>query len=341
MTRRTGDHWSEPVNIRPVNTAENDYFLTVTLRSIAYVTMAGERGNQAIGEIRLPSEYRLSNVIVTQGTIRDEEGNNLNAEIRAYNRTTEEYEYRRRLSTSDDNFIMILPEGAVYDVAYNELRLDKMYESELVDATELAAPKRQYPNIVLKDFEDGMTFGLSGVDFKPGSIELNEDSKLELDRLVRILERHKEFNIEVGVYQKVYREDIAMSHEDMTETRYDTAIVYEEPIRIDTLNNSRLDELIQQINAELQATIQDTAMASVYMARMSSLVPVQVHKVSSTYHNDRTASQAAVVKESLINEGLAAERIITAGYRDGEPPVKFPADQDRLVVVKLISSEPN
>jgi outer membrane protein OmpA-like peptidoglycan-associated protein len=339
MTKRSGDHWSEPVNIEPVNTKGNDYFLTVTLRSIAYLTMEGERGNQAIGEIRLPAEYRLSDVIVTQGTIQDEEGNNLSAEVRAFNKTTQQYEYHRRVTAADENFIMILPEGAVYDVAYNELRLEKMYESEVVDATELVAAKRRYPNIVLKDFEDDMTISLSGVDFEPGSIELIAGSKLEIDRLVRILKRHKEFNIEVGVYQKAYKQDVAMSHEDLTEVRYDTAIVYEEPIRIDTLNNNRLDELIQQINAELQATIQDTAMANVYMARMSSLVPVEVHKVKTTYHNDRTASQAAKVKESLIEEGLAEERILTVGFRDDEPPVAFPADQDRLVVVKFVSAD--
>jgi uncharacterized protein YjaZ len=80
-------------------------------------------------------------------------------------------------------------------------------------------------------------------------------------------------------------------------------------------------------------------MANVYMARMSSLVPVEVHKVKTTYHNDRTASQAAKVKETLIEEGLTEERILTVGFRDDEPPVAFPADQERLVVVKFISAD--
>jgi hypothetical protein len=337
MTRRTGTHWSEPVNIEPVNTSKNDYFLTVSLRSIAFTTMDGENGNRAIGEIRLPREYRLSNVIVTQGTIRDEEGNNLNAEIRALNKETGEYEYRKRLSPADDNFIMILPEGAVYDVAYNELRLEKMYQSEVIDATDLIAPKRQYPNIVLKDIEEGMTVGLTGVDFEPTTNQFVAGSKFELDRLVRILERHPEIDIEIGVYQKAYREAEEKTNEDLTEIRFDTAMVYEEPIRIDTLNNSNLDELIRKINEELQATIEDTAMANIYMARMSSLVPVEVVKIKSIYHNDRTEKQALAVRDSLVSEGLAAERFQITGYRDAEPPVRFPSQQDRFVVVKLLS----
>jgi OOP family OmpA-OmpF porin len=338
MTRRSGSHWSDPVNIKPVNTAENDYFLTVSLRSIAFLTMEGERGNQAVGEIRLPPEYRLSNVIVTQGTIRDEEGNSLNAEIRAYNKVTEEYEYRRRLTTADDNFIMILPEGAVYDVAYNELRLNKMFQSEIVDATDLVAPKREYPNIVLRDLEAGMTIGLNGVDFEPSGVELIAGSSLELNRLAKVLERHPDFNIEVGVYQKVYKEDVDLSDEDLTEVRFDTTVVYEEPIRIDTLNNNSLDELIRKINEELQATIEDTAKANVYMARMSSLVPVRVEKVTSMYHNDRTEKQAAKVSDALVAEGLAVERITTRGFRDASSPIQFPTNQDRLVVVKLVSA---
>ena len=339
MTRRPGEHWSEPVNIEPVNTPENNYFLTVTLRSIAYLTMAGEKGIQAIGELRLPPEYRLTNVIFTQGTIRDEAGNSLNAEIRAYNKSTKELEYRRRLTPADDDFIMILSEGAVYDVAYNELRLEKMYQSEIIDATDLVAPKRQFPNIVLKDFEDGMTVALSGVDFKPAATELVDDSALELDRLVRILKRHADFNIELGVYQKSYLETEIPGNEDLTEVRYDTAVIYEEPIRIDTLNNSTLDALIQKINEELQATIQDTALANVYMARMSSLIPVEVSKVKSIYHNDRCEKQAERVKEILVERGLEGERISTMGYRDLEPPVQFPVDQERLVVVKLTLKE--
>lgn len=337
MTRRTGTHWSEPVNIEPVNTSENDYFLTVSLRSIAFVTMPGENGNQAIGQIRLPREYRLNNVIVTQGSIKDEEGNNLNAEVRAYNKQTGEYEYRKRLSPADESFIMILPEGAVYDVAYNELRLEKMYQSEQIDATELVAPKRQYPNIVLKDFEAGMTVGMSGLDFNPGTSNLVTGSELEIGRLVRILDRHPELQIEIGVYQKSYLEDSVMSDADLTEVRFDTTVVYEEPIRIDTLDNSSLDELIQIINKELQATIQDTARANIYMARMSSLIPVEVLRVRTIYHNDRTLKQALVIKDSLVANGLAPERIAIAGYRDAEPPVRFPAQQDRLVVFKLLS----
>lgn len=337
MTRRTGSHWSEPVNIEPVNTPENDYFLSATLRSIAFVTIEGENGNQAIGEIRLPAEYRINNVIVTQGTIRDEEGNNLNAEIRAYNLTTKEYEYRRRLNQADDDFIMILPEGAVYDVAYSERRLDKMYESEIIDATELIAPRREYPNIVLKDFEEGMTVALSGLDFEPGTSQLIAGVDLEIGRLSRILKRHPELNIEIGVYQGSYKEDSVMSDEDLTEVRYDTTLVYEEPIRIDTLNNSTLDELIRKINEELQATIQDTAMANVYLARMSSLVPVQIQKIKATYHNDRTTKQANVISDSLVNEGLEEGRIEVKGYRDTEPPVQYPAKQDRLVVIKLLT----
>ena len=338
MTRRSGSHWSEPVNIEPVNTNDNDYFLTVTLRSIAYLTMKGERGNQAIGEIRLPAEYRLNNVIVTQGTVRDEEGNNLSAEIRAYNKETKEYEFRRRLSTADDYFIMILPGGAVYDVAYNELRLNKMYHSEIIDATELVAPMRQYPNIVLKDLEAGMNFRLNGVDFEPGTSQLTEGSIMEIDRLARVMDRHPDFNIEVGVYQKSYLEDEFRSNEDLTEEKFDTTVVYEQPIRIDTLNNSTLDDLIRRINNELQATIQDTAMANIYLARMSSLIPVEVQKVRTVYHNDRSEKQATMVKESLVNEGLVPDKITVVGYRDEQPPVPFPPQQDRLVVVKLISA---
>jgi len=340
MTKRTGTHWSEPVNIEPVNTAENDYFLSATLRSIAYITMEGEKnGQRAIGEVRLPNAYRLNHVIVSQGTIKDEEGNRLNADIRAFNLTTEEYEYRYRMTSSDEDFVMILPEGAVYDVTYGDSRLEKMYQAERIDATDLVAPRREYPNIVLRNFEAGLNVGLYGIEFEEGSVEMVPESELEIDRLARILQQHNNYNIEIGVYQKEYREDVIMSDEDLTELRIDTTIVYEEPIRIDTLNSNRLDELIKQINEELAATILDTAMANVYMARMTSLIPVQVQKLTSTYHNDRTESQGLKVKSDLVDRGIAFNRINVVGYRDADPPVSFPTGQDRVVVLRILPSE--
>ena len=337
MSKRSGEHWSEPVNVEPVNTSENDFFLSVSMRSIAFLTREDDKGKKGVAELRLPPEFRLDNVIIAQGTIKDQEGNNLAAEVRVFNKESNEYEVRLRLGSSDEDFTMIMPEGAVYDVAYSEQRQNKMYKSELVDATEMVSPRRELPKIVLPDLEEGLTFSLTGVGFEPNTTQLAEGYDKELSRLTRVLEVNPEIRIEIGTYQKYYIEDTTVTNEDLTETRQDTTYTRKAAIRIDTLGNTEMDNLIKRLNQELSNTLSDTTIANLYLARMAAVDSISVQEILIVYHNDRSEAQAEVVKESLINEGIGETRVTSVGYRDAEPPVNFPANTDRMVVVKLLS----
>ena len=251
MTKRTGDHWSEPVNIEAVNTPEDDLFLSATMRSIAYITTTTDKGKKAIAELRLPAEFRLENMIIRQGLIKDEEGNNLAADVRAFNLNEQTYEVRMRTSTATGGYIMILPGGAKYDVSYNEIRLNKLYHSELVDATDLSAPRREYPNFTLFDLRAGLTFPLNVFGFKEFTSEVDENSSLELARLTRLLKQYPELNIEINAYQKIYIEDSFPATEDLTELRVDTLVAYESAIRVDTMASEQKDSLSMEINNAL------------------------------------------------------------------------------------------
>ena len=341
MTKRTGNHWSEPVNIEAVNTAKDDLFLSATMRSIAYITITSDKGRKAIAEIRLPKEYRLENMIIRQGTIKDEAGNNLAAEVRAYNLDEQAYEVRMRTSTATGGYIMILPGGARYDVSYNEIRLNKLYHSELVDATDLAAPRREYPNLTLLDIEEGLSFPLNVFGFKQFTSEIDENSSHELARLTRLLNQYPEMDIEISAYQKNYIEDATPVNEDLTELRIDTLVDYEPAIRVDTMANAQKDALISQINDALSATVQDTTLANIYLARMATIDSVEVQKLVNTYHNDRTTAQAEAVKASLIEGGIEEQRLQAAGYKDEIPDIEFPSGLDRMIVIRLLNNPQN
>ena len=341
MTKRTGDHWSEPVNIETINTSNDDFYLSVSLRSIAFYTSTTDKGKRAIVQQRLAEPYQIENVIVSQGTVKDEDGNTLAAEVRAYNLMEKAYEVSMRTSVADGNFIIILPEGAEYDVSYSDVRLNKLYQSELVDAKELVAPRRQYPNIILKDLVAGTTFPLNVFNFKQYSSEIDEFSTLELNRLARLLKRYPGLNIEVGTYQKTYLEDSLQSVEDLTEIRRDTFLVYEQAIRVDTMENQQKDSLLVTINNELATVWNDTSIANVLLKRMAAIDSVQVEKESITYHNDRTLAQAEAVKTYLMVEGIAEDRIQTTGNKDSMPPVPFLGNKDRMVVIKFLNNPTN
>ena len=341
MTKRTGDHWSEPVNIEAVNTPEDDLFLSATMRSIAYITTTTDKGKKAIAELRLPAEFRLENMIIRQGIIKDEEGNNLAADVRAFNLDEQTYEVRMRTSTATGGYIMILPGGARYDVSYNEIRLNKLYHSELVDATDLAAPRREYPNLTLFDLRAGLTFPLNVFGFKEFTSEVDENSSLELARLTRLLKQYPELNIEINAYQKIYNEDSFPATEDLTELRVDTLVAYESAIRVDTMASEQKDSLIMEINNALSATVLDTVMANIYLERMATFDSVQVQKLVNTYHNDRTTAQAEAVKTSLVEGGIEELRLQAAGFRDEVPELEFPSGMERMIVIRLLNEPQN
>ena len=341
MTRRTGDHWSEPVNVEAVNTPKDDLFLSATMRSIAYVTTTTDNGKKAIAELRLPEQFRLENMIIRQGTIKDEAGNNLAADVRAFNLDEQTFEVRMRTSTASGSYIMILPGGAKYDVSYNEIRLNKLYHSELVDATNLVAPRREYPNLTLPDLREGLTFPLNVFGFKQFTSEVDENSTHELARLTRLLKQYPDLKIEIGAYQKTYSEDSIPANEDLTELKVDTLIAYEPAIRVDIMANEQKDSLIFEINNALSATVLDSTIANIYLARMSTSDSVEVHKTMNTYHNDRTTAQAEAVKESLVEAGIDELRIHTIGYKDDLPSVEFANGNDRMIVIRLLNEPLN
>jgi len=337
MTKRTGDHWSEPINVEAVNTAEDDLFLSATMRSIAYITTTSDKGKKTIAELRLPEQFRLENMIIRQGTIKDQEGNSLAAEVRAYNLNEDTYEVRMRTSSATGAYIMILPEGALYDVSYSEIRLNKLYHSELVDATDLVAPRREYPNLILQDIRQDASFPLHVFGFKQFTSDIDLNSSMEISRLTRLLNQYPKLNIEISAYQKNYLEDSIPSAEDLTELRIDTLLAYEPAIRVDKMASSQKDSLLYEINDVLSSTVLDTTLANTYLQRMATLESVQVQKLSNIYHNDRTIAQAESVRTRLIEKGIADNRLQAVGYSDDIPSVEFPAGKDRMIVIRLLN----
>jgi outer membrane protein OmpA-like peptidoglycan-associated protein len=70
---------------------------------------------------------------------------------------------------------------------------------------------------------------------------------------------------------------------------------------------------------------------------MAAVDSVQVQRLTTKYHNNRTPSQAEAVKQGLVKEGVAENRIKVVGYKDEEPPLPFDLNQDRVVVVKFLN----
>jgi hypothetical protein len=341
MTKRTGDHWSEPVNVDVVNTVDDDLIFSSSMRTKVYFNTTTAKGTIAIAEVRLPERFRLENVIIKQGVIKDEGGNPLAGDVRIYNLDEQTFEGRVKTSGNNGGFLIVLPEGVRYDVSYNEAKTSKLYKSELIDARKLTSSRREYPNIILLDLADGLNFPLKIFGFKPFSSQIEEYSSMEITRLTKLLKQNPQLNIEIGAYQKSYIEEPEKLSDELTELRVDTTFVFEQAIRIDTLANEQKDSLLLSINEVLAGTIEDTLHAYRVLDRMAAIDSVEVLHLSNTYHNDRSLAQANAVQLSLIEKGIDPSRLQYFGYRDENPPVEFLAEKERMIVIKLIENRNN
>ena len=336
MSRRDGENWGDPMNVGFANSEINDQFMSVSLRNdIAYFTKKDDRGFGAIVQSSIPEQFRPDNVIMIMGYTKDESGNPIQAEIRINDYIEGKLKGRVISDAKDGSFTAVLPSGRTYEVNYSERSGNRIFYTELVDANNLRGSKRVYPTIVLQPVAPGLALPLTAVRFDSLSSRVSTTSNYEILRLVRLLKKHPNLNVEIDVYQKEYLEDSLPSSDDLTELKIDTVITYDTTIRVDTLTNNDKDSLLADINDTLMHSINDTTIVNNYLARMSGIDSVEVVTLKHTYHNDRSLLQAESIKKSLVDKGIPEERIEAVGFKEEDPPTPFIKTDDRMVFIKL------
>lgn len=335
MTRKDDENWSDPVNVGFVNSDINDQFISVSLRNdIAFFTKKDERGFGSVVQSPLPRDFRPDNVVMIMGHINDVNGDPLTAEVRI-----NDYEAGKLVSyvvsnAKDGSYTAVLPAGCLYEVSYSERSGTKTFISDIIDTRELRGSRRTYPTIVIQEVRSGMTLPMNAVSFEPFSTRIDARSNGEILRLVRLLKKNPELNIEIEVYQKEYMQDTLPS-EDLTELQVDTVITYDTRIRVDTLTNASKDSLLSEINDTLMYSINDTTIVNNYLARMAGIDSVEVVSLQHIYSNYRAELQAERIKKVLVEKGITEDRVVTAGFKEIDPPTPFMSDTNRMVFVKF------
>jgi outer membrane protein OmpA-like peptidoglycan-associated protein len=194
--------WSEPVNIgKEINTTENDIGYHITTKGeIAYFsTLNFEKGLNLYNlySITLPYIARPEPVAMIRGIIRDENDNNLDADIIWTDLETGKDLGRLKSNPQDGSFFIALPLGKNYDIHaekdgyfpvsknMNLKFLDSAIEDDInivLFSKEKILNKFIKLNIVFFDFNKDMLKG---------------ESNVELTRLLKLVRELSEYNIEI------------------------------------------------------------------------------------------------------------------------------------------------
>jgi outer membrane protein OmpA-like peptidoglycan-associated protein len=214
--------WSQPVNLgKEINTPDNDWgYQFPASGDKAYFAVSNRSdgfGGSDIYSIGLPPAVKPGTVITIYGTVTDPEGTFLSADIRWNDLDAGKEVGEATSDPQNGEFVIILPGGGRY--AYFAEKPGYMGESEHVDLTEdlgyreyaldiVLYPIPQAPEVVVEEPEPPVlvpvepevvaVIRMNNIFFDFDKATLRSESRLELDRWVRMLNENPAISLEIA-----------------------------------------------------------------------------------------------------------------------------------------------
>jgi hypothetical protein len=277
LTRREGDTWSEPIALEFVNTPGNNQFVSATSTGRYLMTeMMGRMATELV-QLLFPPDVKPKGVMKIEGKVVG-----LNPPTAGYVNLFDADTFAKINSVRPDNtgsFLLYMKEGTRYTVTVDPEQDNFTFYIRDFDLKEGKVNTIEKMEATLKPLAAGDEMVLSRVAFKPYTAELEESSKLQLDKVARMMKGNpgSKFAIEVDLYG--FMKDSIASDSDLTESVQDTA----------------------------HYTVTQTQIDSTGMQVVNSHDSVAV---ITTYHNDRTVEQALQIVNYLIEQGVPSSGLL-------------------------------
>ncbi len=203
LSRRLDDswtNWSEPENLGPsINTPEFDAYFTIPASGDFAYLVSGENshGKADIWRIKLPDVLKPRPVVLVYGKVLNSETKEpIKANITYRLLETNEEVGIASSNPEDGSYKIILPAGTVY--SFMASKKGVITVSENIDLTEIKKYKEIERNLYLTPIKKGQTVHLNNLFFVTGKSEINNWSYPELVRLIDLLKKHPNMEIEIA-----------------------------------------------------------------------------------------------------------------------------------------------
>ncbi len=203
VTRRLDDtwtNWSEPQNLGPsINTKGFDAYYSITASGEwAYFssTNTTDKSND-IYRIRLQEAAKPKAVVLVKGNVYNAKTNEpIEASIFYESLTTGKEIGEARSKAKDGYYSIVLAAGEKYGFRATAKGFASI--SQNIDLTNLDDYEEITRNLHLVPLEKGQTVQLNNVFFEYDKTEINQETNLELDRLVKLMNEYPNMIIEIG-----------------------------------------------------------------------------------------------------------------------------------------------
>ena len=197
--------WSEPVNLgRAINGVGSDWGYRVnTAGTTAYFAAENLPGSHGMSDIyahELPQALRPLQVATIRGTVTSDKGDPLQAQIKWEDLSTGKVVGELNSDLETGEFFITLPLGKNY--GYYADKEGYYPVARNIDLRETESGVDIEVNIVLTPIEqiaeEGASIRLNNIFFDVNKATLKEESKAELDRFAKLLERFPNSKIEIS-----------------------------------------------------------------------------------------------------------------------------------------------
>jgi len=294
-TKLVNGQWSAPLPLDFANTAKDDQYVSATSAGRYLLRdMPGTRENELV-ELLFPPEVKPKGTIKIEGIVSGP-ANVTGAFVSVYDFVSN----RRVFSTKpgkEGGFVVYVNEGGIYDLSIDPELDNYTFYSKKFDMTSEKFSLVEKVTATIKPLTSGDEIELSGISYKPYSSELSTSSSQELRRLVRLIQGNPSVYFSIQVSLLGFEQDSVRSNPDFTEVKRDTIKI---PVtyRVDSVTTAVRDSLV----------------------------------IKSTFHNDRSLTQAKTVFNYLVSQGIPAGKLACSGKAMAEA-----IPEKRKVLVSVIA----
>lgn len=204
MTEGDGKTWTKPENLGyPLNTHEDQVGLFVTADGkkgfySVEERVEKDRRRSAMYECEIPEQLsaRFKRANVLKGLVTDAKTRQpLEADVELFNLKTNQLEGRVASDPATGAYAVVLPEGGEYAVTVS--RTGYFFKSLSFDFSAKAGADKHL-DLPLEPLKKDAREALNNVFFESGKWDLDEKSKPELDKLVRLLKANPALRLEIS-----------------------------------------------------------------------------------------------------------------------------------------------
>ncbi|MBX2843381.1 MAG: hypothetical protein KTR26_16535 [Flammeovirgaceae bacterium] len=340
MSKQSYGIWSDPVPYNFINSEGDDQYISVPARSDLLVFSMKQNDKDKLVMAKIPEEIQPEKVLQVKGKVLDAaSGGAIKATIQVFDPVKQELIQLMRTDLRDGSFYMLLKDGAKYDFSVTPADKRYFFASKMFDLTGLERFTAEKEDILLEIPQSGSSVVLNNIIFQPNSIQLSEESTLELKRLFLYLKHNPNSKIEIGAHLGEYLEDSIQSNPDLTEVIIDTIEnVLEADSLVLTIGNDSL------INKDTTFTVVNDTMMNINEEKLDEGIlnntdsleekvyePKFIYKY--TYHNDRSEQEAKAIFDFLIDKGVPADNLSYKSYGLEKPLIPEESVKNKRIEV--------